>query len=347
MRVFACSVALGLASPLGLVVAAASAQSPPPVRQIVRDNPYEVVPGPANVQRPPSSSQTRSGETELLGAAAHALYDAGSEAFADKRFAEAALHFEAAAADKPNAIALYTAALSWERASVPDRAADDFGRALTIPGLPPDQAGAAAQRLAYYEGILGAVSVTGSDEWRVQLDGNTELSPPVKLHAAPGAHTLVARRAGHSAERLPVVLVQGTTAAIHLEGASSPSSPPLAVVPSAPPPPVDGSGLRRTLGVAALGAAGTALPVGILLGVQALDARDAFDAGPSQAAYDHVHALQAWTNVAFVSSGVLLATGLALVFWPWRTAPASPPAASAPALVVGIGPGGASAEGIF
>jgi hypothetical protein len=263
-----------------------------------------------------------------------AKYDAGTSAFADGRFVEAALDFEAAAGDQPNAVALYTAALSWEKAGVPDRAADDYARALAMGGLPPDEAERATQRLAMLEGALGAVLVTGAtDETRVQLDANTELPTPAKLHAAAGVHALIVRTKGRPIERMSVVLSRGTTTKLDISGAQSGTSP-------TPPPPeahptatsagtTQATPLRNAAGFAILGAGATALLAGALLGVQALGARDAYNAAPTSAGYDHATAMQTWTTAAFVSGGVLAAAGLVLVLWPATPTSTSSSAAKA------------------
>jgi hypothetical protein len=54
---------------------------------------------------------------------------------------------------------------------------------------------------------------------------------------------------------------------------------------------------------------------GAIFGVEALDARTAYNSAPSHATYDHASALQTWTNAAFVASGVLVAGGVALMVW--------------------------------
>src|SRR5580704_17472642 len=86
-------------------------------------------------------------------------YQAGMQAYEAKRFVEAALHFEAAVVQRPHAVALYTAALAWEEANRPERAADDFARALDVPGLSASQAQNAHDRLAALERALGTLEV--------------------------------------------------------------------------------------------------------------------------------------------------------------------------------------------
>src|SRR5271170_4982971 len=78
-------------------------------------------------------------------------YQAGTQAYQAKRFVEAALHFEAAVIQRPHAVALYTAALAWEQASRPERAADDFARALDVQGLSAAQIQQAHDRLSTLE----------------------------------------------------------------------------------------------------------------------------------------------------------------------------------------------------
>src|SRR5579883_1908948 len=129
-------------------------------------------------------------QDDAASASARQHYEAGTKAFADRRFEEAALNFEAAAADKANPIGLFSAALAWEQANHSDRAADDYARALATPGLPADKTAQAKDRLASLEGVLGMASVTGPDGAQVQLDGNTEQPTPVTLHGSAGVHTL-------------------------------------------------------------------------------------------------------------------------------------------------------------
>ena len=112
------------------------------------------------------------------------------QAYQAKRFVEAALHFEAAVVQRPHAVTIYTAALAWEQASRPDRAADDFSRSLDVQGLSPAQSQNAHERLAILERAMGTLDVTAPEGWRVQLDANTGVLAPAHLHAMPGVHSL-------------------------------------------------------------------------------------------------------------------------------------------------------------
>lgn len=327
------SVASALAAALALAAPGARAQQPAPV------------------EPPPAAVPDASGEA--ASAAARARYNAGTKAFAEKRFVEAALNFEAAAAEKASPVALYTAALSWEQANVPDRAADDYARALAAPGLPADKLGLARDRLASLEGVLGAVTVVGPEGWRVQLDANTELPVPATLHGTGGVHTLSARAPSRPIQRRPVLLERGKTGKVDLATEPPPPSPEEAKKEPAPPPPPPppppapaGADWKRPVGFVALGVGGALLLSGVVLGSEAIGARDAYRGSPTQDGFDHASELQMWTNVAFIAGGVFAAGGIALVLWPSSHAPAeAPPKTEGLRLIPG--PGGVLLRGAF
>jgi hypothetical protein len=276
---------------------------------------------------------------------ARSLYDAGIDAFADKRFVEAALAFEAAAAIKPNPISFYTAGRSWDQADALARAADDYSRALANPGLALEAADHARQRLASLEQVLGGLNVTGPQSWRVQIDANAEASPPTTLHGAAGTHTLLVRREGQPIVRLPIVLSPGVRTAVDV--GSLPASSESEALATPGQARLKGErDLLRTLGGAAFGAGGAAALAAALLGVEALDARDAYVASPTKATFDHAHALETWTNVSIVMAGLLVAGGFALTLWPFQNAPAGAPAKTG-SVSITAGPTGLVVRGGF
>jgi hypothetical protein len=262
-------------------------------------------------------------DSDAAANAARSQYNAGTKAFADQRYAEAALAFEAAADAKPSPVALFTAALSWDRTNAPDRAADDYARSIALGGLPADKAAQAKDRLSVLEGTLGAVTVSGADGVRVQLDANSERPVPATLHGAAGVHTLTVRAPGGGIERRSVVLERGKTTMLDL--ATAPPAPaPDAHAPPAPAPapspapsahPAHGD-WRTPVGIAATGVGGATLLAGVLLGFEANDAKNAYVAAPAHATYDHASTLQTWTDVAFIAGGVITAAGVALILWP-------------------------------
>ena len=150
------------------------------------------------------------------GAEARSQYQQGMQAFQQKRYSEAALHFEAAAALRINAVTLYTAGLAWDNASRPERAADAYGRSIDVGGLDPKQLTLAKDRVAQLEKTMGTLAVTGPDGWKVQLDTFTEVAVPARLHAAPGVHALSVRAPGKPIERRDVSLDAGKVASLEL-----------------------------------------------------------------------------------------------------------------------------------
>jgi hypothetical protein len=270
-------------------------------------------------------------------ATARKEYGAGKEAYAAKRFAEAALHFEAAAAIRPHAVTLYTAALAWEAAAKPERAADAFSRSLDVAGLDGKQQENARARLNALEAALGTVIVKGPEGTHVQLEGLTETTTPARLHAPPGARVLVARFAGDKVTRKDVTLELNQVGNVEVkeEAAAPPAATdkpgedepkkPEAGPPS--PPPKAGPTKFPMMKAAGIGAAGVGvgfLVGGTVLGLNALSAKDAYNAGPTRSSFDHANGLATWSTVAFVAGAVFTAGGVALLLIPDKEAGGRP-----------------------
>jgi hypothetical protein len=301
----------------------------------------------------PSLATAQDAPPPDAAAEARLQFNQGTQAYKEKRFVEAALHFEAAAAQRPHAVTLYTAALAWEQANKPERAADDFVRALDVPGLSPQQATSARDRVATLEKTLGTALVVGPEGFRVQLEGQTEVAVPARLHGAPGVHKLIVRAPGRPVERRDVTLDVGEFTRVELEE-SAPSEkptvrvePPKKCEPAPAPPPAPPAPaafpLKKALGLGALGLGVATLGAGAVLGTQALDAKDAYDAAPTRATFDHAQGLQTWTTIAFVAGGVLTAAGVVLLVLPDKRAPAS----ASTALTLTPLPGGLRVGGAF
>lgn len=255
---------------------------------------------------------------------ARAQYQAGMSAFQAKRYAEAAAHFEAAAALRTSGIALFTAGLAWDLASRPDLAADDFHRALEAKGIDAKQQATAKERLAQLEKTLATVVVTGPEGTKVAIDAATEVGVPARLHALSGQHSLVVHPAGKPLDPRDINLEAGTITNVdlttnkdaepeHNKVVSAATGEPVTVAQPTPPPFWN---TRRVAGMAVGGASIAALGGALVLGLSANGAKDAYEAGPTRAAYDHASSLQTWTNVALIGGIALLAGGVALVVWP-------------------------------
>lgn len=290
-------------------------------------------------------------DTADPAAEARQQYQQGTHAFAQKRFSEAALHFEAAAAFRPNAVALYTAGLAWDNASRPERAADAYTRALDLPGLDAKQSALAKDRVAQLEKTLGTVVVTGPEGWKVQLDTFTEVSVPARLHASAGVRALSVRAPGRPIERRDVSLEGGKVTTLDLKDEPKPPAnaapPPPSETPApkaSPAAPVVREDVfwstRRAVGVGVAGVGLAVLGSAVVLGINANGAKDAYDKAPTREGFDNASSLQTWTNVALVVGGVALVGGVVLVVLPEHDAPEG-------RVRVSVGPRGAALGGSF
>lgn len=292
-----------------------------------------------------SSASTASAEGPSPTAATEARqqYEAGMRAISERRYLEAAIHFESAGTRAPHGASYYMAAVAWEQGSRPDRAADAYARALQLPGLDEVANERAKDRVRELEKLLGTLSVTGPDGWRVQLDGQLDVPLPARVHGLPGVHSLHMQAPGRPTAKREVSLSASNTTELELTdvdvpvptGPTAPAPPKIVkieVVREVPPP----GHTRRLVGVG-VGGLGVATMIGaVVTGVGALGARDAYQTSRTQDAYDHVRALQTTTNVLWITGGALAVTGAALYFWPAKSATKA-----------ALGPGAIRVEGAF
>jgi hypothetical protein len=215
----------------------------------------------------------------------------------------------------------------------------------------------AQNRLAALEASLGTLDVTSEETVRVQVDKQSEVRPPVRLHATPGVHAVVVRGEGWLLERR-VTFEAGTTKplsigpkdrdeALGIKPAPVVTAPPVkAPPPPVPPKPVGTgpNGLRVAgwvtggVGVALLGTAG-------VLWYEAGKAHEDYLADPSAELRDRGLTYVTLTNTSLIAGGVLTAVGATLLLWPT----ASPPTASSAQARVEVTWSGAGlgARGIF
>ena len=263
-------------------------------------------------------------QDDATTAEAKKQFVAGTKAFSNGKFAEAATAFEAAAALKPNAVALYTAALAWEQASQSERAADDYGRAIELPGgnLTAQQESTAKERLAALEKVLGTLAVTGPDGSKVQLDQFTETTVPVRLHGTGGTHSLAVKLPGKPPEKREVLLDGGQTQKLDLAPApvvvhhdETPAPPKEVVVEKS----VSHFSPIKAIGFTAIGVGATSAIAALILGISAQDAGDAYKRAPTHDAYVHANALADWCTGAWITAGVMVAAGVTLVLLPEKS----------------------------
>lgn len=251
-------------------------------------------------------------------------FTAGMKAFQASRFVEAALAFEAAHYYKPNAVALYTAALAWKEANQPERAADAFGRALDAQGLNPQQSSMAKESLTALEKTMGTLVVTGPPDAKVQVDALTEATVPARLHATPGTHSLTVRLAGQKPEKRDATFEIGQVKEIDV----TPSKVEPKIEPKVDTTPkqpdvvvqtVTTISVKRAIGFSAIGVGGAAAVSALIVGLQAVSAGNAYDAAPTREGYNHANALATWSTVLWISAGVFVAAGVTLVLIPEKS----------------------------
>lgn len=259
-------------------------------------------------------------------AEARRRYNEGKAALDAGRFREAALHFEATSRLRKHGAAPYAAAMAWDKAEEPSRAADNFHLAIETPGLDKKSLKEAKKRLEMLEQSLGTVVVTGPEELVVQFDGSTEANPPARLHATPGINTLLVAR-GDKIERRDLKLVAGEVIDVDVtepieEPEPEPPPPPKEepIIEEEPEPVVEvdpSSGkTRKLIGYTAIGAGVVSAGVAVAMGFKTLSARDDFEEQRTRETYDSATSARMWTNVAWAGAVVFGGVGTALVLWP-------------------------------
>jgi hypothetical protein len=204
----------------------------------------------------------------------------------------------------PHGATVYNAALAWEAAGQPQRAAQALDEALQRGGLSAVQEHDARTRLLKLTPTLGQVVLDAPAGSFVTMGHVRGAQPPVKVFLTPGTYAIHAvLEDGTTVERsLDVVIGQQ-----HLDLHATRSTP--AVVDEERP------STGRTLGWVAVGGAGVMSGVAIYLGLEALEARDTFnDSDHTDAdAHDRAASMRTWTNVAWAVAGASAATGVVLL----------------------------------
>jgi len=275
--------------------------------------------GVALAQDPPSvDAQSISEEAALE---AKKRYASGQKSVAQRQFVEAALHFEAAHSYAPSGVSLISAAIAWESANQPQRAADAYARALDEPGLRKPQLAHARSRLDALERSLATLAVTGDEGARVQLDDNVDVPVPARLHGNPGVHRLAVWSSGKIIGQREIFLRLA-----HLESVAVPwrEAPPPRPTPPPPPPPaprvhaeVD---MMKVVGGGLLGAGLATAVGGVLLQLSADRSRAGSDRASSAEAAESMRAsadvTQSYGYVSWIAASAFVAGGVALLLWP-------------------------------
>lgn len=212
---------------------------------------------------------------------------------------------------RPHAAALYNAGLAWQLAGDLGRAATAYSLALEMK-LGDSARADARKRLDELGSSVGRIEV-GAPE------GATIRSAPFLVHdssavfyLSPGKHRIDVKLVSGVWVVRRVVAEAGQTTVVLVEANSSERDPE-AVPQHTVSKPKDRAGEPpdRTLGYLALGGAALAAGTATVLGIEALRARDKFDASghTSESARDRAAKYRLWTNIAWVSAAALGASG--------------------------------------
>jgi tetratricopeptide (TPR) repeat protein len=262
------------------------------------------------------------------------LFDEARAAFAQKDFATAARRFEDAYREAPRGQSIYNAALSWEPASEPARAADDYALALEDPSLPASAQSHARERLAHLERALLTLRVDAAKPATVSVAHAEGRRLPATVHLPRGRHELVVHFADGPNVRQEIEGGAGEHVTIRVTPPTAPAAaapePAPKITASPPEAPKPSSSAQRTLGFIALGTGVAAAGGALVLGSLGLDARDRFEDSRrlDDDARSQAVGLRTWANVAWGAAAVFAVTGGVLLL----TAPRSP----SPKIALGV-----------
>lgn len=248
---------------------------------------------------------------------AAAAFDEGIGHYRRKAYTEAAQAFFRAYRLTPSADAAYNAGLAWELSDKPGLAATAYLVALARE-LEPGAAADARARVERLAPELGRIEVSAPEGAHVSV-------PPFELEAnhavfylEPGRHQVSVRLRDGTRRVRPIDAAAGRTAVLLVEEARR-----TAVEPSAPRPAPEVGSARSsgnelaTAGWISVGVGVAAAGAAVVLGVQALGARDDYNASGHRDAdaRDRAERLRTFTNVAWGVAGLAAAGGVGLLLF--------------------------------
>jgi hypothetical protein len=270
----------------------------------------------------PAAGHAASKEREAARA-----FDQAAELFAQGEYRRAALGFTRAFELVPHGDSAYNAALSWERANEPVRAAEAYTDALDR-GLQGEARDDATSRLARLTQSLGFVKIKAPGAAVVRL-GDRAKEAPATFFVEPGSHEIVViDRSGHRQSReFNVDAGEEKTVRFGSKNREEPQ-------PEADTLRADDGNVWQTVGWAGVATGAVLAGVALYVGFQSSDARDEFNSSDRTDVEkrDKALSLQTWTRVAWVSAGLIGGGGVVVLL----VADGDSPAAPASALPHGI-----------
>lgn len=243
-------------------------------------------------------------------------FDDGLRLFQRGAYTEAAKAFYAAHRAKPHPDALYNAGLAWELSGEPALAATAFAGALELE-LEPKARRDATKRLERLAPLLGRVEVAAPEGSVLRATPFVVKQASAVFYFQPGRRRIEVELPNGATVVRHVDTHAGVTEVVLVELARQKpevDAPHEAHPASAAPRPKGSTAAEArdpTLGYVCLGAAGVAAGAAVVLGLQALGARDDFNASGHRdaEARDKAERLRLWTNVAWGTSAALGVTG--------------------------------------
>ncbi len=244
-------------------------------------------------------------------------FEKGIELFQRGAHGDAAQSFYAAYRLSPHPDSLYNAGLAWELAGSLAKAATAYE--ISLEGdLKPKAREDATRRLRQLAGELGRVELSVPEGSTVRVLGFVIRTPSTTLYLEPGQHRIgVTLRNGASADRR-VATEAGETTVVLVElprgdGASPPE--PSEVATPKPRAKEQSGNSTATIGWIALGVAGAASGAAVVLGIQALRARDQYEGSRNTDgdARQRAEELRLWTNIAWGTAALSGASGAVIL----------------------------------
>jgi tetratricopeptide (TPR) repeat protein len=254
-------------------------------------------------------------ETASAKPKASEAFDEGLALFKQGAYAAAAKKFYAAHRAKPHPFALYNAGLAWELAGEPARAATAYAWALELD-LSEKARRDAKKRLERLAPLLGRVEVAVPDGSILRVTPFVVHRTSVVFYLDPGSRRVEVEFPDGSTKTRNVTAAAGETEVVlfeqtHDDSKSEAAPPKRRRRKKERPVASEDRSEERTLGWVALGAAGVAAGTAIVLGLEALKARDEYNASNhrDKKARDRADSYKLWTNVAWGTAAALGVTG--------------------------------------
>jgi tetratricopeptide (TPR) repeat protein len=242
-----------------------------------------------------------------------------TEAYRDGRYSAAASLFDAADRLTPHPSTRYNAAAAWEKAGEAARAATGYEAALAAATLDEPRRKVAEARLASLKQGLGKIRVQRPLGAFVTVDHVQRLPVPNTFYLLPGTYELAVDFQGKTSQSaLEVVAGQDHDVKLDFPEPSPPVTAPKAALEPVrlpPIPPQDTGISQETWGWIGVGAGVALSGAAIVLGANALSARDEFvESGNTDAgAHDQAQNLRLATNVVWGGAAAAGIAGLVLV----------------------------------